>query len=207
MTLETFHLFPLLPFELRCLIWDLSMEPRTVDVRILPEHGSWGTPTKLTSTTPAPAILHTCSESRAHALHHYKQAFHLPDLTGPDYIWINYTIDMVSIGQTYFSCIPEHEKSSIQRLTFEREGNEYFCRFEGWKLREFESVREIKVICLDDVNTWEYGYDCASYPRGLEALNFVDSETGQVITGEEMEKGIDDYWDEMDAHWDEYLEE
>ncbi|KAK3298940.1 uncharacterized protein B0H64DRAFT_386682 [Chaetomium fimeti] len=35
-----FHLFPLLPFELRALIWKLTVEPRTVTVVILHRHAN-----------------------------------------------------------------------------------------------------------------------------------------------------------------------
>lgn len=83
----TFHLFPLLPFELRARIWELTVEPRTVEVGVvyenaitttttttpgtLPEGGSDSPkqpkPTyvpHVVSSTPAPAALHACREAR-----------------------------------------------------------------------------------------------------------------------------------------------
>ncbi|KAK4643737.1 hypothetical protein QC761_405540 [Podospora bellae-mahoneyi] len=83
-TAATFHPFPRLPSELRARIWELSVEPRIVEVRVVHHDPS---PVKVTdpdswtdawmkkrlppvrhlrSHTPAPAQLHACSEAREH---------------------------------------------------------------------------------------------------------------------------------------------
>lgn len=80
----TFHPFPRLPFELRARIWELTVEPRIVDVRVVYHDPS---PVKVTdpfawsdermkkrlpprrhlrSSTPVPAQLQTCQEAREH---------------------------------------------------------------------------------------------------------------------------------------------
>ncbi|KAL4798419.1 hypothetical protein BDV19DRAFT_356959 [Aspergillus venezuelensis] len=105
--------------------------------------------------------MYVCSDSRTHGLRHYQQAFRLPNTTGREYISLSYTIDRISIWQTYFRSIPDCEKSLIQSLMFARENEEYFCRCEGLKLREFDIVREIRVIYLDNVDTWDDAYQCA----------------------------------------------
>lgn len=74
----SFHLFPHLPWEIRSRIWELTIEPRTVDVRISHSwedisaavkakynHFSLG-PLRLRSSTPVPALLQACREARGH---------------------------------------------------------------------------------------------------------------------------------------------
>ncbi|KAK3351416.1 hypothetical protein B0H65DRAFT_457799 [Neurospora tetraspora] len=74
--MTTFHRFPRLPAELRLRVWELTVEPRTVDFRINTPRASYtavegfnGSPVKaqeLLSTTPPPATLQACQESRNH---------------------------------------------------------------------------------------------------------------------------------------------
>ncbi|KAK2047628.1 hypothetical protein LZ31DRAFT_551200 [Colletotrichum somersetense] len=101
-TTATFHPFPRLPAELRARIWELTVEPRIVDVRVVwhrpspvSQEGSepgaravadWTVerppPRRhLRSCTPAPAQLQTCREAREHlatcpdARYRYEKAF------------------------------------------------------------------------------------------------------------------------------------
>jgi hypothetical protein len=96
-TTATFHPFPRLPFELRACIWELTVEPRIVEVRVVYHDPS---PVKVTdpdswtkewmkkrlppvrhlrSPTPVPAQLQTCREAREHLSRHphngYQKAF------------------------------------------------------------------------------------------------------------------------------------
>ncbi|KAG8158001.1 hypothetical protein KVR01_012273 [Diaporthe batatas] len=88
----TFHPFPCLPIELRARIWELTVEPRIVEVRVVyhqphpinikgTEPGmqtvSWTVkrppPMRhLRSSTPAPAQLQTCREARRHLTAHLR---------------------------------------------------------------------------------------------------------------------------------------
>ncbi|KAK1633647.1 hypothetical protein BDP81DRAFT_325943 [Colletotrichum phormii] len=96
-----FHPFPDLPVEIRSRIWDLTVEPRTIEVRVIYHQPNpaadkesdpgvqmvdWGVkqppPTRhLRSFTPAPAQLQTCREAREHLSTHcdtrsrYEKAF------------------------------------------------------------------------------------------------------------------------------------
>ncbi|KAK4178459.1 hypothetical protein QBC36DRAFT_324866 [Triangularia setosa] len=92
----TFHPFPLLPYELRALIWQLAAsEPRTVEARVghrkkypkLPPHPrnkpysgycykkhSATVPYLITGLTPVPALMHTCRESRTMGTKFYQRA-------------------------------------------------------------------------------------------------------------------------------------
>ncbi len=96
-TTATFHPFLRLPFELRACIWELTAEPRIVEVRVVHHDPS---PVKVTdpdawtdawmkkrlppvrhlrSPTPAPAQLQACREAREHLSRHpyngYQKAF------------------------------------------------------------------------------------------------------------------------------------
>ncbi|KAK1778230.1 hypothetical protein QBC45DRAFT_414813 [Copromyces sp. CBS 386.78] len=75
--MTTFHPFPRLPPELRLRIWELTVEPRTVDFRIADTERTMGfrieaingTPNnvvQLRSSTPPPATLQACREARNH---------------------------------------------------------------------------------------------------------------------------------------------
>ncbi|KAG7287398.1 hypothetical protein NEMBOFW57_006909 [Staphylotrichum longicolle] len=99
-TTATFHPFSRLPFELRARIWELTVEPRIVEVRVVHhEPVTLAKPTgpdassttakrtqkrlppvrHLRSPTPAPAQLQTCREAREHLSSHpfsgYRKAF------------------------------------------------------------------------------------------------------------------------------------
>lgn len=70
--MAAFHPFPRLPYELRLLIWEMTVDPRIVKVeyrRLDPTHEEYC----LTSSTPVPAVLAACQEARNHGL--YQKAF------------------------------------------------------------------------------------------------------------------------------------
>ncbi|KAK3947233.1 hypothetical protein QBC32DRAFT_365921 [Pseudoneurospora amorphoporcata] len=108
----TFHLFPFLPWELRALIWKLTVEPRTVHVhakRYLLNGAKWGDDLnpdsqraydRLISTTPVPATLHTCRESRNLGLYQkgLSEVEHVPEGGESRYLWVNLDIDTIDIG-------------------------------------------------------------------------------------------------------------
>ncbi|KAK1774701.1 hypothetical protein QBC45DRAFT_384877 [Copromyces sp. CBS 386.78] len=108
----TFHLFPFLPWELRALIWKLTVEPRTVHVhakRYLLNGARWGDDLnpdsqraydRLISTTPVPATLHTCRESRNLGLYQkgLSEVEHVPEGGESRYLWVNFDIDTIDIG-------------------------------------------------------------------------------------------------------------
>ncbi|KAI1369666.1 hypothetical protein F5Y08DRAFT_100163 [Xylaria arbuscula] len=65
----SFPSFSLLPAELRLQIWRASCHRRVVEVFYDSANR------RCTTTTPVPAILHTCRESRCEALRVYKKSF------------------------------------------------------------------------------------------------------------------------------------
>ncbi|KAK6221141.1 hypothetical protein QIS74_04870 [Colletotrichum tabaci] len=150
-TTATFHPFPRLPAELRARIWELTVEPRIVEVRANndvegPESVIRWLPRMryLCSPTPAPAQLQTCREAREHlttcpdSVYRFDKAFSelatIPSEGGPRqerYVWFNFDNDMLSVGRTDL-----HEFKAvayqIRRLRFRRFiSDEYFSRTES----------------------------------------------------------------------------
>ncbi|KAK6207363.1 hypothetical protein LQW54_007192 [Pestalotiopsis sp. IQ-011] len=134
--MSTLHRFPLLPPELRHLVWSLAADPRIVEVRVMPDNP--GEVNRLISWTSTPAVVQACQEARYYGP--YKKAFTElcpPKVVSSDalrigspyvivaadrprrhYVWLNFDLDIISIGLNPikpFSPVA----SSIQRLMFE----------------------------------------------------------------------------------------
>lgn len=177
--MNTFHPFPLLPFELRALIWQSTVQPRTVEVRV-DNRGSYQN-RHLVSSTPVPAALQACREARNLGL--YERALSEISTNGR-YIWVNWDIDIISIGTSYFSyfhpCAP-----LIKRLQLERHNtDDSFYHWEVNDLDAFLNVKEIFVACIDGsrVRGW-YGAvgEHWRYWRCGENLYLIDLNDGGRI--------------------------
>ncbi|KAL3442676.1 hypothetical protein BJX65DRAFT_312584 [Aspergillus insuetus] len=118
-----FTLFPCLPAEVRVRIWQMAVEPRTVEIR--PKRGVYSALEYFVSSTAVPAVLQVCYEARTHAS--YQMAFALGN--APRYVWVNFEVDMISIGQTRFLELQGPDALLIRRLRFEREDDEWFFHF------------------------------------------------------------------------------
>ncbi|KAL0471899.1 hypothetical protein QR685DRAFT_552423 [Neurospora intermedia] len=219
--MTSFHPFPRLPWEVRARIWELTVEPRTVEVNIEYENttvtedmsarynlalhtSSRISVLRLRSSTAVPAPLQACREARIYltedgGLGHYRKAFHqLPAATNygkemplqpelrlelglgldPRYVWVNFEMDMISIGQSLFTLfVPYYQ--DIKRLKFARERDEGFYHFESKKLRNFANVREVHVVCLDGLDCWD-GAEETGLPCSMENVLLVDGETGKT---------------------------
>ncbi|KAI4867115.1 hypothetical protein F4820DRAFT_230088 [Hypoxylon rubiginosum] len=199
--MSIFHPFPRLPTELRVHIWALTVEPRVVEVRVVPHNP--GTVQKLVSLTPVPAILQTCREARNLGL--YKQAFSEVTATKANaaagaesrYVWLNLDIDMVSIGKTSFRAFAP-VALSIKRLRFERENSdESFYHFEARELRAWVNTEEIHVVCEDWMEAWHGASHEHPWPCALENLWFFDPDDSRVMRSFEMEQMLDERLEEM----------
>jgi hypothetical protein len=173
--MATFHPFPRLPAELRDQIWEMTVEPRTIDVRVCRDR-SWN-PGRLVSSTPVPATLQSCREARNHLQTLYRRAFSELDQTpGSErrYVWTNFDIDLVSIGRSLFDDF-EPVASSIKRLKFERENDdEYWYNTESRKLMLFSNVDEVHVVCADGFWMWGGSVDNDfAWPCADENLFFI----------------------------------
>jgi hypothetical protein len=189
--MAAFHRFPHLPFELRARIWELTVEPRTVEVGEKREHGSWGKVLHVTSSTPVPAVLQACHEARNQGL--YQKAFNFPTGVEPRYVWVNFEIDMISIGHTWFDTFEPAEQLLFRRLTFERENGESFFHFQSHELAKFSNLEEIHVICEDGVMAWHDCWEYVYWPCPKENLKFIDKETGQIAVGQDLDRMVDEW--------------
>ncbi|KAJ0426763.1 hypothetical protein BJY00DRAFT_270963 [Aspergillus carlsbadensis] len=178
-----FALFPRLPAEIRVRIWQMAVEPRTVEIR--PNRGPYSALEYFVSSTPVPAVLHVCYEARTHAS--YQQAFALG--SAPRYVWVNFQMDMISIGHTWFLELQGPDALLIRRLRFERENDEWFFHFESKEMMDvLRYMEEIHVVCKDGVGAWYEAWECLGFPCPRDKLRFLDKDTGEAFTGEDLER-------------------
>jgi hypothetical protein len=204
--MATSRLFPCLPFELRVRVWELTVEPRTVEVRILydreetplaPSGGGRRRKAKrrprrlfrLASSTPVPAALQVCREARNLGL--YQQAFSELSTAETRHVWLNLEIDMVSIATCAFGSF-KPVAHLIRRLRFEREiGYDYFYYFEARELRSFINTKEIHVVCTEGIEAWHEASKEHHWPCGAENLFFIDRHDGRMMRSIELDAMCD----------------
>ncbi|GAB1317043.1 2EXR domain-containing protein [Madurella fahalii] len=199
--MATFHPFPRLPFEIRARIWESTVEPRTVQLRIVytktlvrDSAGSGDGPREvcvqhLLSSTPVPAALHTCRETRNLGL--YQQAFSELSPSETRYVWLNLEIDMISIGTSPFEAF-KPVAHLIRRLSFERNnGDEFSYYFEARELHSFVNVREIHVVCPEGIEAWHEARKEHYFPCRDENLFFIDLNDGRMMRSIELDEMCD----------------
>ncbi|KAK4150657.1 hypothetical protein C8A00DRAFT_17858, partial [Chaetomidium leptoderma] len=204
-SMATFHPFPRLPFELRAQIWKLTVEPRTVEVRILYTTTPLSKTARrrrkgpvnisvprLASSTPVPATLRACREACNLGL--YQQAFSELSPSETRYVWLNPEIDMISIGTTGFEAF-KPVAHLFKRLRFERNnGDESFYYFEADKLRLFVNTKEIHVVCPEGIEAWHEASKEHHFPCGAENLFFIDLNDGRMMRSIELDAMCTRYW-------------
>ncbi|KAF7556899.1 hypothetical protein G7046_g6169 [Stylonectria norvegica] len=193
--MSTFHPFPLLPFELRARIWEMTVEPRTVEIRFTRDRITWGNVLYVTSSTPVPGVMQTCHEARNLGL--YQRAFSSGD--EPRYVWVNFEADMISIGNSDY-CIIKPEQLLIRRLRFEDEstdGHAGFFHFHSKELRDFCNLTEIHVICQDGLLDWQDAWECVYWPCPDENVRFIDKKSGQMVDGYALDKMLEEWLESM----------
>lgn len=191
--MATFHPFPRLPTELRLQIWEMTVEPRIVDVRVDHEAYPYAVPSApkrwLASTTPVPAVLHTCSEARNHGL--YKRVFSELNANCDEesrYVWANLDFDMIDIGETPVECY-EAVAGRIQRLKMRRaNSDESFYHFESKDLHMFTNLKLVHVVCADGLRSWWNAGEEHGWPCGAENLYFIDPDDGTMMSSAELDE-------------------
>jgi hypothetical protein len=201
-TKRTFHPFPRLPTELRLKIWELTVEPRTVELCCI--HTTTGLPpssVKICSPTAPPATLHACLESQNHLL---KMCSQVPlknggwkcvedinegrrrwiDTTTQHYVYLNWEMDTVSIGTCLLVCF-ETIAPLIKSLKFERDmDDEWWDRFESQKLPSFENVEMMHVMVSpgQNVEWWHGTSEDIPWPCGPENVFITDEQRTMRLT-------------------------
>lgn len=210
--MATFHLFPQLPAEIRIRVWELTVEPRIVEVRLRDNASCSRSAPHLENTpyvlslTPIPAPLHTCREARKLRL--YQKAFsdlliynHMrQDLQRP-YIYFNHDIDTISIGRDHLATLHGVEHL-IKRLRLERDNFAATWNYCG--LPRFQNALEIQVVLCKvggDMRDWYEAAQDVRWPCGAENVSIVDPRDDRTLNLADM---ISDYHRELEAEYEEY---
>ncbi|GJD01127.1 hypothetical protein ColKHC_09952 [Colletotrichum higginsianum] len=178
----TFHLFPLLPWELRIRIWKLISTPRTV----MAWAHDYGRP-----HPPVPSVVQTCRESRHHS--GYERLF-IEDRPPFYYIWANLTIDTIHIFEHR---LPSQfaGKHRIRYLCLELVhqvdlDNEPFR--DGWvgvysnALIDYVAVRSMVVVSFNDVSAWGGHVHLYPWPCPLSRVMLVQDGFEKQISAQEL---------------------
>jgi len=147
-TLSSFTLFPNLPFELRCLIWDTTCQSRLIEVEYDSLDG-------FSSNVGHPIALEVCQEARNAVINNYPLCF--GSIFHPAKIRFNFAIDTLYIDTSVeddmahlFSTFREREISGLRYLaidaTFGNPEDEH--EFEGVKraVKALEGLRELLIV-------------------------------------------------------------
>jgi 2EXR family len=145
--LETFTLFPHLPFELRLKIWEHALsEPRTVTIscqrEMLDRERRFAK--AFTSPTPPPSLLHTCRESRSEALSQYTPAFKTD--TSEIYTYFSFSRDTLRCADSVLEYMPTEETKRIETLVLEVRDAEYFGHFHMEVVKTMERLEELTLL-------------------------------------------------------------
>lgn len=192
--------FNQLPFEIRAMIWKSTVEPRTVEVRVLPREE--GKVKHLVSLTPVPAPLQTCREARNLGL--YKQAFAEVEASASDgkeerYVWLNLELDVVSIGPTHLSWF-RAVAPSIRRLQFACDftwGSEFDFdfTFDSDDVHLYANVEQFYAVCTCGMEGWRGNTEQLWFwPFAFERLTLIDPFCGRVVKAVDMDSAPEVQW-------------
>lgn len=151
---EKFSRFGELPTEIRLKIWLLAAEePRTVHLKCQKEAYSYGTGQRFfaksfTSTTPPPAVLHVCRESRSETLSEYKLSFATPHTPGQ--VYIAYERDTVRFPSTTLGSLYPEELQSIRSMSLEVVDYPYFAHFNMGILKGMSSLKSLELRAIQN---------------------------------------------------------
>ncbi|USP81240.1 hypothetical protein yc1106_08514 [Curvularia clavata] len=196
--MATFHPFCRLPKELRLLIWELTVEPRLVDVRTRFIERPHTRLRAASSSTPLPAQLHTCQESRKAGL--YERS--ISDITVLEgkknesdqrYIWLNLDVDTIFIHGRFEVLWPIAHR--IKRLRFISKSGEdpWFFFTPCRELRKFVNALEIHVVVneTDAFQDWHGASEDYYWPCGPENVSFIDPKIGEEMRLMDLELKYD----------------
>lgn len=154
----------------------------------------WETPPTLvyaTSPTPVPAALHTCREARNAIARKYKRAF--TGGTEPRYVWVNFDLDIISIGKDRFTFM-EPEAPRIRWLKFAREMSSHYFYDEQPELQMFSNLEELVIVRHDAEAAWDSSDDHLYWPCPTDRIWFIDAETHEKISWAENQRRCNQQW-------------
>ncbi|KAJ6438926.1 DNA repair protein rhp26 [Purpureocillium lavendulum] len=101
---------------------------------------------------------------------------------GPRYVWVNFDVDIISIGKTAFARL-EPERQLIRWLRFERADLAKFFVGDYLRLERFDSLRGMQVV--DEfmgngpTGHWRSLWDILNWPCPREKITFIHPHTGE----------------------------
>jgi hypothetical protein len=188
--------FASLPFELRSLIWSLAVAPRRITIAVKRSNRSFIKKERQqgkdilyeASSTPAPALMHVCRESRQQAP--YTRAFTAG--SEPRWTWVNFEFDIFCVSSLYDIPNLLSHRSEIQRLQIRTDDDidwyEAATNFGRLSiLRELERLRDVRVVLEPGDLMWgdvftDRGFGCCPSDK----VSFLDEGSGVVLTGSQL---------------------
>ncbi|KAK3398740.1 hypothetical protein B0T20DRAFT_461384 [Sordaria brevicollis] len=197
----TFHPFPLLPWELRALIWEHTVEPRTVNVHAkkyrLDDNKSEDPAegpvyVRLVSATPVPAVLHACHEARDMGLYQkgLSEVEVVPEGGESRYLWVNFDIDTIDFGEDDLFNY-QLAADSVKRLRCKRP------RTRGpdvTALNNFQNLIEAHIDCVneDGLDEWYSIFEPWNISCDRRNIHLIQSENNNcTITFQALEEEIE----------------
>jgi len=157
--LTEFHLFPQLPGELRLKIWKLALStPRVVDIDCTKQsvEGERRWVERFYSSTPQPALLHACQESRFEAL---STNTYLPAFTtkhSPNVIYVSFDQDTIQCSDSMLPYIAKTEAIAIQRMILDVRDAAYFGHFHMDTVKTMTNLTHLELLMSQPlVQSWE----------------------------------------------------
>lgn len=174
-TLKEFHLFQMLPNELRLKIYATALStPRTLTITCSRPPFKRGEPRRTAQSfrcnLPPPALLHVSQESRYEALAVYKPHFRTAKsndtyISARGHIYVSFAQDTLKFEDTILVYLAETELQGIQSLILDVKDCGYFGHF---NMDVVKRMRRLK-----DLEMWGEKRDGYSWARGDAYLNVL----------------------------------
>jgi hypothetical protein len=178
-TTKEFHHFQSLPSELRLRIWGFALAvPRDVDIACntgIIQRGVPRTAKYFHSSTPPPALLHVCHESRFEGLKIYSPCFQTE--SSPRYIYVSFSQDTIKTDGSIIHYLRTPELRSIQTAVMDIKDPAYFVHFGIDILKQMQpNLTELELV----VHPWEVW----NWNQGQEYLQKVNGDFLDVIAAD-----------------------
>ncbi|EAW10137.1 2EXR domain-containing protein [Aspergillus clavatus NRRL 1] len=181
-TTTTFHLFPLLPPELRLRIWSLLLStPRNIPIAcqrgIHPNSRRFAR--FFTTPTLPPPLLHVNHESRTEALRIYTAQFQTA--YSPRSIYIAFDRDVLQLPEDVLAYLGADELDRVQALTIEVSDASYFGHFYLDVVRRMRRLRRLELVLKETRVHWRVPWD----EENDTGVGRLKEELQEAMTGEE----------------------
>ncbi|KAK6582212.1 hypothetical protein PZA11_004620 [Diplocarpon coronariae] len=160
-SLAEFHGFPNLPSELRLKIWAFALRrPRVVNIAGKKAIDPKRTPRRFVvaflSTTPRPAMINACQESRSEALATYRRYFQTEH--APNCVYLAPDRDAVRCSDNLLEHFGPDEVGAVERLVLDVADAGYFGHFNMAIIASMARLTELDLYTDEgDLTSWRGG--------------------------------------------------